>query len=409
MSLYLKLAWRNIWRHRRRTLIVVLAIGLTLWLMMFYDGFVAGFNQAIYANAIKVLGGNIQIHASGYKAQADKAPLLAMNNDDVVIQAALKQPEVVAASKRIHTGGLASNREGTFSVAIVGIEPEKELPVSLPAQNVSAGKYLTAADQDVLFIGKGLADEMGVKPGDRITLVGRAQHEQMRQRTMTVGGVFDLGMADMEKRTVYMSLGEAQNLYGLTGKSTEVMISLKQLGQEPAVMAAISPVLEGNEIASWDTNFPELQSALETKGGVMNVFSVVILVITGIGILNLLMMAVFERTREIGVMAAMGIKPGQISLMFILEGAMMGVVGIVFGVVLGIAINGLLGMVGFDFSKFGSITEYTALISGRVYPTLGTEKLLERVIVTLVITTLASFYPASEAARHEPAAALHFV
>jgi ABC-type lipoprotein release transport system permease subunit len=409
MSLYLRMAWRNIWRHRRRTMIVVLAIGMTLWLMMFYDGFVAGFNDAIYANAIKVLGGNIQIHANGYKAKADKAPLLPLDNDQALIDAALAQPQVVAASRRINTGGLVSNREGTFTVAIVGMEPEKELPVSLPAQHVASGKFLSSTDKDVLYIGKGLADEMSVKAGDRITLVGRGTHEQMRSRTMTVGGIFDVGMADIEKRTVYMSLGEAQDLYGLGGKSTEIAISLAKLGQEHAVMAAISPVAENYEMDSWENNFPELNSALETKGGVMNVFSVVILLIAGIGILNLLLMAVYERTREIGVLGALGWKPRQISTLFILEGLMMGAVGIVFGVILGIVLNGLMGQVGFDFSKFSTITEYTALISGRIYPTLGMDRLLQRVITTIVICALASLYPAREAAQNEPAVSLHFV
>jgi ABC-type lipoprotein release transport system permease subunit len=409
MSLYLRLAWRNIWRHRRRTMIVVLAIGLTLWLMMFYDGFVAGFNDAIYANAIKVLGGNIQIHANGYKAKADKAPLLPLENEQVLIDAALAQPQVLAASRRINTGGLVSNHEGSFTVAIVGLEPEKELPVSLPAQHVSSGKYLSNTDQDVLYIGKGLADEMSVKVGDRITLVGRGTHEQMRSRTMTVGGIFDVGMADIEKRTVYMSLLEAQNLYGLAGKSTEIAISLAKLGQEHAVMSAISPVAENYEMDSWENNFPELNAALEKKGGVMNVFSVVILLIAGIGILNLLLMAVYERTREIGVLGALGWKPRQISTLFILEGLMMGVVGIIFGVVLGLVINGLLGQVGFDFSKFSTITEYTALISGRVYPTLGMDKLIQRVITVIVICALASLYPAREASQNEPAVSLHFV
>ncbi|MDO8971174.1 MAG: FtsX-like permease family protein, partial [Saprospiraceae bacterium] len=123
----------------------------------------------------------------------------------------------------------------------------------------------------------------------------------------------------------------------------------------------------------------------------------------------LLLMAVYERTREIGVLGALGWKPRQISTLFILEGLMMGGVGIVFGVILGIVLNGLLGQVGFDFSKFSTITEYTALISGRIYPTLGMEKLLLRVITVIVICALASLYPAREAAQNEPAVALHFV
>lgn len=409
MRLFLRLAWRNIWRHRRRTLIVVLSIGLTLALMMWYDGTIAGFEQAIYANAIKILGGNIQVHAIGYNEKVDQMPLLPLEQDQRVVETVLKQPSVVAASRRILTGGLVSSREGAFGVNIVGIEPAAELPVNLVAQNVAAGRYLTADDQDVVFIGKGLADAMGVNVGDRITLVGRAAHQQMRSRTMTVVGIYDVGMRTVEKRSVYLSLSEAQSLYNLPGQSTEVVISLKKIGGELAVIRSLKSALTGVEFSSWQTNFPDLQSAIATKGGVMNVFSVIILFIAGIGIMNLLLMAVFERTREIGLMGALGMKPRQISLIFILEGVMMGLVGVVFGVALGLLINGLLGQVGLDYSKFASLTDYTALINGRIYPSMGVEKLAQRVLTVIIISVLASFYPAREASQKEPAAALHFV
>jgi ABC-type lipoprotein release transport system permease subunit len=409
MSLYLRLAWRNLWRHRRRTLIVVLSIGLTLAMMMMYDGLIAGFEQAIYGNAIKVLGGNIQIHANGYNDKTNLNPLLPLGDDQAVIKTALAQPQVVAASRRITTGGLASDRKGAFGISIVGIEPEKELPVSLLPQHVVSGKYLTASDQDVIFIGKGLADAMEVKVGDRITLAGRATHGQMRQRTMTVGGIYDVGMGDIEKLNIYISLGEAQDLYGLPGQSTEVMVSLKQLGQEPAVISALKASLPGYEMDSWQTNYPDLQSALETKGGAMNVFGFIIMIISGIGIFNLLMMAVYERTREIGLLSALGMRPQQISSLFILEGALLGLIGVGFGVGLGVAFNFISGQVGWDYSQFSSLSQYMALITGRIYPTLGLEKLALRGLTALIIAVLASFYPAHEAAQNEPAQSLHYV
>jgi|GEM_PF-101304 len=409
-GLYLRLAWRNVWRQRRRTLIVVLAIGLGMALMMVYDGLIAGFDQAIYGNAIKVFGGNIQIHASGYHAKA-LATLLPLANDEQIAAAAASQPQVLAASRRITTGGLASSRKGAFPVTIVGIEPDKEAPISLIAQNVRAGRFLKSDDQDLLFIGNGLAAAMEVKTGDRLTLTGRALHDQMRKRTMTVVGIFDLGMTDIEKGTVYMSLSEAQDLYALSGKSTEVAIMLQKIGQEPAVIQALQPTLAqtGAEADTWATLFPELQHALDAKGGVMNVFSVIILLIAGIGILNMLLMAVYERTREIGLLGALGLKPGQISLLFILEGALIGLIGLAFGVTLGLIGNGLLGRVGLDFSAYSGVTQYMALVTGRVYPTLGLDKFGQRAITVLIIAILAAFYPAREAARSEPAKALHFV
>ncbi len=409
MGLFFRLAWRNVVRQRRRSLIVFLAIGLGMTLMMWYDGFVAGFEQAIYANAVRVLGGNIQVHAGGWSNSLERTPLLPLPNDAAVAQAARAQPNVVAASRRITTSGLATSREGAFPVSIVGIEPELELPVSLVAQNVAAGRFLTAADEDAVFIGKGLADAMNLAVGDRFALVGQTAQSELRRHTVTVAGVYDVGLPDIEKRTIYMALGEAQYLYGLRGQSTEVTISVKELGQEPPIMRALAPQLPGYEITSWETNFPEMEAALATKSQVMDIFSVIILMIAAIGILNLMLMAVYERTREIGILAALGLKPGQISLLFLLEGTLLGVVGLVFGIGLGLAINFTLGKVGFDFSQFAGMTDYMVLITGRVYPTLGVERLPMRALTALLVSILAAVYPAREAARSEPAQALHYV
>jgi len=116
MRLYWRLAWRNIWRHRRRTIIIVLAMSLSLGMMMWYDGLIAGFNQAIYGNAVKVLGGNIQVHAQGYRANANSMPLLPLTDPQAVVNAALANPRVVSATQRIvrgrsQSGSPASNRK----------------------------------------------------------------------------------------------------------------------------------------------------------------------------------------------------------------------------------------------------------------------------------------------------------
>jgi putative ABC transport system permease protein len=409
MQLYLRLAWRNIWRHRRRTVIIMLAMGFSLALMMMYDGLIDGFNQAIYGNAIRVLGGNIQVHAAGYREKIDSNPLLPLNDDTAVIQAALAQPNVIAATPRIITAGLATSTEGAFSISIVGIDPDAEQPVSLIAQHIGSGSWLKSSDQDSILVGKGLADAMGITVGDRITVVGSDIHKQNRQRSMTVTGIYDLGMPSIEKQTAYISLGEAQSLYGLQGQATEVDLTLKKLGQEASVISALKPALPGYEVESWDKNYPDLKNAIDRKGAVMNVFGVIIIMIAGIGILNLLLMAIYERTREIGLLGAMGLKPRQIATLFILEGTMIGIVGAAAGVAIGLALNGSLGIVGLDYSQFSSLSDYMALVNSRIYPTLGLSNLFSRALTVIIISTLAAWIPASEAARREPAEALHYV
>ena len=130
MSLYLRIAWRNVWRQRSRTFLIAGAMGVIMALLIFYDGLLIGMEQAVYSNAIEVLGGNIQVHAPGYNEKNSSKPLLPLDDPDAVVQSAEAHPNVVLATKRINTGGMVTNREGAFSVTIVGLETEKEAPFS---------------------------------------------------------------------------------------------------------------------------------------------------------------------------------------------------------------------------------------------------------------------------------------
>ena len=409
MMLFMRLAWRNVWRQRRRTFLIAIGMGVTMALLVLYDGVVAGFEQAIYGNAIQLLGGNVQVHAPGYNEKVGRKPLLPMNDPDAVVAAAESHPEVIAASKRIVTGGLVTNREGAFAVSVVGIEPDKESKISPVAANISKGEYVAPGDGDVIVIGQGLATAMDIDVGDRITMVTNSKNEQERQRTVTVKGIYDVGVPNVEKATIYVSLAEAQALVGLDGQVTEIVVSLKHIGQEPGVVDTINALAPGYDVDNWETSIPDLKDTLEMKTGVMSVFGTFMIGIVAIGILNLLMMAVFERTREIGVIGALGLKPRQITIIFLLEGILIGVAGAVVGAVLGTIINSVLGYYGMDYSAFANLTEYTALISGRIYASLVPMKVLKHALTVATISALAALYPAIQASKREPAEALHYV
>jgi putative ABC transport system permease protein len=405
----LKIAWRNVWRQRRRTFLIAAAMGVIMALLVLFDGVIVGFEQSIYGNAIQLLGGNIQVHAPGYSEKLGQKPLLPLANPDGIVQAAESNPNTVVAAKRIVTGGLVTNREGAFSVSIIGVETDKESRISPVAENISKGRYLNPDDGDLIVIGQGLATAMDITVGDRITMAGGSLHEQTRQRTMTVVGIFDVGVPSVEKETIYMSLAEAQSLFGLDGQVTEIVVSLKQIGQEPPVVAQINREMPGYEVETWDNSMPELKQTIDMKTSVMGVFGIILLAVAAIGILNLLTMAVFERTREIGVFGALGLKPREITLMFLLEGILIGVMGAIMGTVLGLALTGMLNMVGIDYSQFANLTEYTALITGKIYPAFVPLKVLNHAITLAVIAAIAALYPAREASRREPAEALHYV
>ncbi len=351
MGKFIKISWRNLWRNWRRTMIALAAISLGLFFLVFMDGIISGSKTAIYGNLIKLLGGNIQVHAQGYMEKSKRTPLLPISNVDEVIRVAEARPEVIGVASRIITGGFVNNRDINMPVGISGIEPEKEAPVGLIAKNVIAGRYLKADDQDVVLIGKTLADRLGVTLNDRVTLSGRATHEQMRDRTMTVVGIYDVGSADIEKRNVYISLGEAQSLYDLPNQATEIVIAMNSVGEEGPVVDALAAALPADEVASWMDLNPALVDTYALGEQFINIFGLIVLMIAAIGILNLMLMAVFERTREIGLLSALGLKRLQIMGLFLLEGMMIGAVGAVIGCGLGALLVFITGQIGFDLSN----------------------------------------------------------
>ena len=415
MGKLLIMAWRNVWRNWRRTVIAGTAIALGMTLILVFDGFLGGMNEALYGNTVKLQGGHVQVHASGFREKANRLPLLPLVDPGAAVEAALAQPEVVAVSQRIETGGMVSSREGTMSVAITGIEPEQEAPVSLVAENVVQGRWLEGFDEDVLLIGQAMAERLEVTVGDRVTLVGRATHQQMRSRTMTIVGIYDLGIPEVEKSLVYVSLLEAQTLFGLRDQATEVAVHLEQVGQEPPVVETLQTALPGYEVDAWDTLDPSMKQMMEMEAQIMDIFGLIILLIASVGILNLMLMAVFERTREIGLLAAMGLKRRETVVLFLLEGVLIGLLGALAGSVLGGVIGAYYGRVGIDWMALyggidmGEVSGLIGLMGDRLYLRIGIDVLVGRALTVGVIAALASLYPAWQASKREPAEALHYV
>lgn len=411
MVLLVKLAWRNLWRNRRRTLLVVMAMGAMMSFLVMYDGLLVGFETAVYGNAIKLSGGNVQIRAIGYEDSYSPNPMLPMGSGLDAVKAAEGLPNVEAVLRHANTGGLVSNREGIFPVSIHGIEPEKEAVVNPIFQEefLLDGRMLKSNDEDVVFIGKGLADAMDIGVGDRITMSGKSAIEEMRQRTMTVIGIYDINLASLERQGLYISLGEAQRLYDLGDSVTEVILYAEVTGRETPIVDALNASLSGYEITTWHTAIPELSSTVEMKNAVMTGFSIVILGIASIGLFNILLMAIYERTQEIGLLGAIGLKPRQISLLFLFEGIMIGLVGAVVGTLMGYLVTSVIGIFGLNYGAFVDMIDYMALMGTHIYPAFDLTLTLQRAGMLALISAIAALYPAIEASRREPAEALHHI
>ena len=409
MRTFIKLAWRNMWRNWRRTVIAAIAIVLGLILLIFMDALMKGSDQAIFGNAVRLYGGNVQIHAPGFRDKASRLPLIPLDDGDMIVEIVRAQPEVVAVSKRINTGGMVSSREGSYPVSITAIEPESEASVSLVAENITQGRFLNSDDGDNILIGQEMANLLNVGVGDRIVLLGKRKDESMRQRSMTVVGIFNLGLGDAEKGLVYINLPTAQKLYNLREQETEVAITLTQVGLESALIASLKPDLPDYEVDSFDTLRPEIRELLAQKSAFIAVIGFIVLLMAGIGILNLMLMAVYERTREMGVLAALGLRGRQLMGLFLLEGMFIGAIGAVIGCILSWLLVLVVGQVGIDYSMAQGTGDITALIGNRLYPSIPIINVVFYGIAAVIIAALASLIPAWQASRNEPAESLHHV
>jgi len=406
----IKLAWRNIWRNWRRTGIATIAIVLGLLLLVFMDGLYGGYDEAVFANAVRLYGGNLQIHAPGFRDRAHHLPLLPLEDADHVVHSAMANPEVLLASKRIRTSGLIKERGEIFPVTITGLEPSVEAPISLIAENIVTGRFLEDADKDMILIGVGMAEELQVGIGDRITLAGKRKNESIRQRTMTIIGLFSLGLPDAEKSQVFISLDEAGSLFNLRDQATEVAIALNTVGIEDQVIAELVPVLPGYEVDSWLTLNPEFSQVMDLSVAATAFFGFIVVAMACIGILNIMLMAVYERTREMGVLEALGMKGRQVMGLFLLEGAMIGAVGAVLGCTLGwLAMLAFNKSGGYDMSSFTSAGEIYALMGDAFYTTIDPISIIQMGLILVVMAVLASLIPAWQASRKEPAESLHHI
>jgi ABC-type lipoprotein release transport system permease subunit len=409
MMKYVKMAWRNMWRNWRRTLIASIAIVLGMILLIFMDALIRGSDQAIYANAVRLYGGNVQVHAPGFRDKSSRLPLLPLEDAEVVVANVIDKPNVVNVSRRISTGGMVSNREGTYPVSITAIQPESEASVSLVAENISEGRFLTGDDGDNILIGQEMANLLDLGVGDRLTLVGKRKDESMRQRSMTVVGIFNLGLGDAERGLVYINLPVAQTLYNLRDQETEVAITMTQIGQEDALISSLEPALANYEVDSFYDLRPEIGEVLAQKSAFTTALGFIVLLMASIGILNLMLMAVYERTREMGVLAALGMKGRQLMGLFLLEGIFIGVIGAVLGCIASWLLVTAVAQVGIDYSLAQGTGDITALIGNRLYPFIPITNIIFYGLAVVVIAALASLIPAWQASRNEPAESLHYI
>ena len=409
MTITLRMAWRNLWRHRRRTWLTVGAMIFSNLILIFSISLQLGSYQMMIDNSLKSYTGHLQIQRKGYVDE----PKMRSSIDAVIPLA--EEVRQRLGSDTVAARGVAfamtSSEERSYGLQIIGVEPAYEPRVSTLPGLINRGGYFTATDAEEIVIGSVLARNLRVDVGDEVTLLGSGYDGSFAAGIAIVTGVFESGVADIDRSMAQLPIGYFQSLFAMDGRGHNIVINAPDLSQVPAVQQAVRNILDHRDelvVIDWERLQPGLKQAIQADFTSAWFMYGVLIVLVAFSVLNTQLMSVLERTREFGVMMALGVKPARLGSLVITETAVMSGLGLVIGVLLGIAMTWYLSIVGFSYPGMADMAERFNL-PDRMYPSLSVISIMLGPGVVFLFSLLASIYPAVRLFFLQPVAAMRAV
>ncbi|HLO29070.1 MAG TPA: ABC transporter permease [Anaerolineales bacterium] len=403
MNQLFKMAFRDLGRNKRRSLLSALAVTMGTALLLLIAATIRGEMGGALQNSIRLQTGHLQVRASSYDESKNSLAWEDLIEDpDQVIQQLKTLPQVVAATPRLIASGILTLGDESKGLQVMGIDPAAE-PNQVFRQGLMAGDFLTADDREGILIGKPLAEKFGLSVGRQVSLLVNTSDGNVEEQLFTIRGIFSTKTPYYDENTVFMPIAKAQAIAHAENHASLIFVMLQNPAQAEPVAAALAS--SNYQIKTWQ-QLNELTTQLEDfANAFMYIFYLIILGITATVVTNTLVMAVYERTREIGILSAIGMKGGQIMSQYLTEATLLATAGVIGGLVFGGLIVAYIAKVGFFIP---ATSAYTGILMGeRIYPQLVVQDAIGLSIAAYVITLLASLYPAVLAARMEPVEALH--
>ncbi|MFC2092887.1 ABC transporter permease [Bacteroidota bacterium] len=402
----LKLAWRNIWRNKRRSLIVIGSVIVGVVALIIMDGLSSGMLYQMLFNQISSSVSHIQIHKNGF-------------NDNKVIQNFIpdyrkvenevkKNPSVDAYSKRVITFGLLSSATNSSGVYINGIIPTEEEKITKIKSSIIEGTYLTGNKREIV-IGKKLADKLNVVLGNKVVALSNTPDGTIGTDVFRIVGIFETISSEFDKSSIYIPLSNAKEMLDIGDNIHEIAIITGDYKQSAKVKEQLEAVLDSDyEVLSYEDLLPMLIVQIDLYKEMMWITNLIIGLALIFGIINAMLMAVFERIKEFGVLMSIGMKNSKLFFMIIVEAFIIGIMGTVFGIIIGVIIHTPLSMIGINLSVFAESLESFGA-GAIIYPVLTPENLISILIMIPFISVIGALYPAYRAIRLEPVSAIRYI
>ena len=400
-----KMAFRDLGRNKRRTLLSALAVTVGLGLLVMMSGVLVGEMQGALKNTIQLFSGHLQVRGLNY--DENKISLkwedLIENPQALADTVKGQYPQIVDATPRLVASGIVTRGENSRGVQVIGLDPESEAN-QVYRQGLIEGEFLATDDREGILIGQPLADKLSLAVGGQINLLVNTSNGDVVEQLFTIRGIYTTNTFGYDESTVFLPLDKAQTITGAEDRASLIFIMLKDKEQAETVAAALQS--SNYTVVTWRDMNAMIVQVEDFANAYMTIFYLIVLGITATVVSNTLVMSVFERTREIGILAAIGMKGRRILAQFLVEAALIATLGVIGGIIFGGAITYYFSIYGFpmDISKFGLTG---ILLENRIYTVLTLDNVIYLSVLTYIVTLVASFAPARMAARMEPVEALH--
>jgi ABC-type lipoprotein release transport system permease subunit len=397
-----RIAWKNVWRSKRRSGIVVAAIALGLWGGLFAAGIMEGLTETMVNSAIERELTHIQIHAPGFRDE--KSISMTIPDAQSVLEYVRRLPGVYAATGRCMVDGMASSPTTSQGVRIEGIVPLNEESATSLRKEIVQGSYLDSGKTNPIVIGKKLAEKLEVRVRSKIVLTFQNPDGTLIYGAFRIVGIFETPSSQYDASTVYAI---QRDLFALLGRPMihEIGVRLLSASSVPAIQQKIHEHYSLLEVMSWRELAPELKISADSTGIVMNIFLGIILLALLFGITNTMLMSVLDRVREFGMLMAVGMKRRQVFVMVMMETIFLSLTGGAAGMILGAGTIAFLQRTGIDLSMFSAGLSYYG-ISSFLVPTVPLSTYAVLTIMIVVTALLAAIYPALRVIQLRPASAI---
>ena len=409
MSIDVKMAWRNIWRNPRRTILTICAIAFASLLLVFMLSFQFGSYETMINTSVKIHTGHLQIQADAY--QAKKNMRLVVPNPVKIAGILDAMPNIEAYTFRGQAFSLISSSERTYGGVVTGIDPDHEAGVSRLKSLIRQGEFLSSDDMNQALVGKLLAKNLRVKIGDELTVMGQGRDGSIAATVVKVKGIYSSGIDEFDRASIHIPLKTFQEVYTMQGAVHEVVVIADSLRNLDTLKRTIKANLSSLNlkkpltVLDWNELMPGLRQSIEMDLISGLIFYLLLVLVVAFSILNTFLMAIFERTREFGVLMAIGTTPGRLTKVLLIESMSMTFVGIVAGIIVGSMITVYFQSHGIEISGASELLSQFG-ITGRMYPKLSLLSAVSGPLAVLIITFFAALYPALKVRRMRPVEAM---